>query len=210
LRPSPTTGRGEFDTISNMKKTTPARFLFGVLIVLGICAGYYYRETRSPEAIFNTAWGSINTARVDTDFIEYFRRYRELHGLLQQGEFKDTNVTPTSSFTEYLTNGQRVGGKIMEYYENRIKKLKRLNPAKDAKPLVDAAIDFYGFMDDIVKHDFLRVAEMIDTGVSDEDINDHLLELIIEKDAEMTEKYNALFDLITAYGDRHGIKYSVG
>jgi len=98
----------------------------------------------------------------------------------------------------------------MEYYENRIKKLKRLNPAKDAKPLVDAAIDFYGFMDDIVKHDFLRVAEMIDAGVSDEDINDHLLELMIEKDAEMTEKYNTLFDLITAYGDRHGIKYSVG
>jgi len=192
-----------------MKKTTPARFLFGVLVALAICAGYYYRETRSPEAIFNTAWGSINTASIDSDFVEYFRRYRELHRLVQQGDFKDTNLTPTSSFAEYLTNGQMVGGKIAEYYENRIKKLKRLNPDKDAKPLVDAAIDFYGLMDDIVKNDFLRVAQMLDAGTPDKEIDEHLMELMIEKDAELSEKYNALFDLLTAYGDRHGIKYSV-
>jgi len=192
-----------------MKKVTPARFFIGVLVALVICTGYYYRETRSPEAIFNTAWGSINTASIDSDFIEYFRRYRELHRLLQQGDFKDTQVTPTSSFADYLTNGQMVNGKIVEYYENRIKKLKRLNPDNDAKPLVDAAIDFYGFMDGILKNDFLPVAEMIDAGVSDEEINEHLLELMIEKDTELSDKYNALFDLLTAYGDRHGIKYSV-
>jgi len=193
-----------------MRKTAPAQFLFGILVALSIYAGYYYwGTTRSPEVIFNTVWGSINTASIDTDFVEYFKRHRELHKRLQQENFKEKKIASTSSFVEYFTNGKMVGGKIMEYYENRVMELKRLNPSKDSKPLLDAAIDFYGAMDNIFKNDFLHVAEMVDAGVPDEEINRYLVELTINKKAEISEKYDALFEHLTAWGDTHGIKYTV-
>jgi len=186
-----------------MKKLTS--LLSVVLIVFGgYYFVYYYPEKRSPEKIFTTAWAGMNQVSIHADFAESFERYREIR---QNGNFKifkNGRFVDASSYVEYFTEN-----KILLWYEKRIKELKKLKPQEDAQALVATAIDLYRLMDEIYKTDFLRVAEMIDAGVPDEQTNAYLDDLAIEKGEEISEKYNKLFDLITAYGDKHGIKYSV-
>jgi len=188
-----------------MKKSTLISLLSFIIIALG---GYYfaydYPEKRSPEKIFTVAWAGMNQVSVNTDFVEYFERHRKIR---QDGGLKivkNKQIVDASSYVEYFTEN-----KIFLWYEKRIKELKKMKPKEDAKPLVDAALDLYELMDEINKNYFPRVAEMMDENVPEEEVNVYLEELTIQKDEEISEKYGKLFDLITAYGDKHGIKYSV-
>jgi len=195
-----------------MNRTTPIRFLFGILAALGAYGWYAYQETRNPEKIFTTAWGAMNSVSYGSDFVEYFERLRRMQKDGQMYLYKDKAFVTTNSIVEYFTsdnNSANSTPQTIKWYERRIQALKKLNPGRDAKPLVAAAIDLYQFMDGIHKNDFLRVAEMIDSGVPDDQVNAHLEELMLANEEEISERYSRLFELITAYGDKHGIKYSV-
>jgi len=192
------------------QQTTSVRFFIGILAALGVYYfGYHYPETRGPEKIFTKAWAGMTAAHLGSDFGGYFERLRGLRISNQMYVYEDKKTVPTSSVLEYFTNKNNLTHHSIDYYERRLKDLQKLKPREDAKPLVAAAIDLYGFMDEIHKNEFLHVAEMIDSGVPDEEVNDYLEELTAAKGGDLSEKYNRVFELITAYGDRHGIKYSV-
>jgi len=183
--------------------------ILGTLVAILVGLGFYYYkihypQKRSPEVIFTTAWGSINQVSLESDLIDYFDRFRRMK---QDGTllvFKNKKFVPASSYMEHFTSA-----KIFFYYEERINELKKLSPAEDGKPVVDAALDLYSFMDKRRKNDYPRIVEMMDNGTPKEEIDEYLEALMIASDYELAEKYDKLFVLITAYGDKHKIKYSV-
>jgi len=185
-----------------MKKTVVIAIVLG-LIGLGIYAVYSYFATKSPNTIFTKAWAGMNSVNSDSDFVEYFGRIRRQHRQGTLKVFKDKKFVPASSFSDYFTNES-----IFQYYESSVKDLKKLNPDEDGKPLVAAAIDLYGLMDEIYRKEFPPIVEMMDKGVPDEELDAYLEEFTMAKGEEIAEKYDKLFELLTTYAKNHGIRYT--
>ncbi|HEY1195764.1 hypothetical protein [Flavobacterium sp.] len=155
----------------------------------------------SPDDIFNTV--GLNTNKIPFSFERVFREIRlhKANGTLQLPA-EDGKSMKKATCIEVVKFA------YANTFKEDIKRIKNLNPNKDAEPIIKAGIELFEYADEIQNKDFMMIAKMIDEGKSDEEIDTAAKELDETKGIELDVRYTKVMDLLLPYADANGLEYN--
>lgn len=167
-------------------------------IIISIVSCNLINDT--PDQIFQTI--GLNANKIPTSFERVFKEFRQ----------HKANGTLQLPSEDGLTMKKATCVEVVRFaYENTfdedIKRIKNLNPTKEAKPIVNAGIELFEYVDEIQSKDFLIIAKMIDEGKSDEEIDAAARKLDDTKGIMLDKKQSKMMDLLLPYADANGVEY---
>ncbi|WP_146194609.1 hypothetical protein [Flavobacterium crocinum] len=154
----------------------------------------------SPAQVFNTV--GLNTNKIPFSFERVFKEFRQhkINGTLQL-------PTEDGKHMKKATCVEVVKFAYANTFKEDIKRIKNLNPTKEAEPIIKAGIELFEYADEIQNEDFMMIAKMIDEGKSDEEIDLAAKQLDDTKGIILDEKHSKMMDLLLPYADANGVEY---
>lgn len=153
-----------------------------------------------PEKIFTSI--GLNGNKIPRNFK---RAFDEIRGQKKIGNLKvystEKNDYIPATAEEYVKEHYAV------LFEDDIEKIKALASDAESQPIIDAGLEMFRYADEIYKNDYPRIAQMIDEGKSDEEINAEIEKLESTKGVELGKKYSKTMDLLLPYADKNGVEY---
>lgn len=156
----------------------------------------------SPDQVFQVI--GLNANKIPKSFEQVFKELRQhkANGSLQVPTTDNKSVRPASCVES-----------VKYWYGNTfkedIKKIKKLKADEEAKPIVKAALDLFGYADEIQKTDFITIAKMIDEGKSDEEIDNASRKLDDTKGILLDKKNENVMKLLLSYADKNNVEYKI-
>ncbi|MFV0303980.1 MAG: hypothetical protein ACK5IC_00675 [Moheibacter sp.] len=151
----------------------------------------------------------VGKAVLNTTLLGYqfgFPYFEHLSGLRSSGNLKiyeNKEFRESGSFVEYL---EKVSiPEIAQKYED-IKALKR---TEEAGPMLDASIDLFQFALDYMRTDYKAIAQMMDEGVPNPEIERAIYEFEQAKGPVFDEKYDLVGVLGKKYADDNGVDLNI-
>lgn len=92
------------------------------------------------------------------------------------------------------------------YAEKAYKDVQALKETEDAKPILDASKDLFGFTVDKEKNGYLSIAALKDAHVSEDSIKQVAVGFDEQYQNAFSQKYDKLMELGKAYANKHNIK----
>lgn len=158
-------------------------------------------EKSYPEEVFEKV--KLNGNKIPDGFKRHFT---EIRGHLKAGSLvivtKEKKVKKVNA-SEYVANH------YIHMFDDDIKELKALKSDRETKPIIEAALKMFCYVDEIYKTDFPRIAKFIDDGKSDEEIDAIIAKLDESKGSVIDAKYNKVHDIIMPYADKHDVQYKI-
>lgn len=153
-----------------------------------------------PEKIFGTI--GLNSSKIPSDFK---RSFDEIRRQKRVGNVKIYSETEQKFIP--ATVQEYVSVNYQNLFEEDIKKIQELVGDDDSQPIIDAGLALFVYADEIYKKDYPRMAQMIEEGVSDEEINHAIAQLEATKGRELEKLRLKTMDLLFPYADKKGIDY---
>lgn len=153
-----------------------------------------------PEKIFGTI--GLNSNKIPSNFK---RAFDEIRGQKRVGNLKiyseaEKKFIPATA-QEYVTvNYQNL-------FEEDIRKIQALVGDDESQPIIEAGLALFVYADEIYKTDYPKMAQMIEEGVSDEEINRAIAQLEATKGIELEKLRIKTMDLLLPYADKKGVDY---
>ena len=175
------------------------KFLFSSFLLISICTFFSCNYLNNyPEKVFNKV--GLNANKIPRSF---GRAFKEIQG-----------QKAVDRLVVYL-DGKSKKASVVEYvdyhyksiFDDDIKDIEELKQDEETKPIIEAGLDMFRYADVIYKEDYPRIAQMIDEGYPDEEIQAAIAELDNSKGAELDEKYRKTMELLIPYADKHGVEY---
>lgn len=117
-------------------------------------------------------------------------------------ELKSKNNLPSTA-KEYINS------RTIAPLHEAIEKAKELKQTKDAQELISASLDYMVSGKRLFEKDYLRIAEMIDSGKSPEEVKIAIDQLFTTTETEMLNKQNRMVSVATVFAKEHRINYVV-
>ncbi len=173
-------------------------FAFLLLFITAVSCNFV---KDSPDQIFNTV--GLNTNKIPSSFERVFKEFRQhkANGTLQL-------PTEDGKAMKKATCIEVVKFAYANTFKEDIRRIKNLNPTKEAEPIIKAGIELFEYADEIQNSDFMMIAKMIDEGKSDEEIDNAAKQLDDTKGVALDQKYNKVIDLLLPYADANGVEYN--
>ena|SRR5690554_1870440 len=182
------------------KKTMKKNLIYLLLFAFTLTAVSCNFSGTQPEKIFSTI--GLNGNKIPRNFK---RAFDEIRGQKKIGNLKiynaEKNEYKTATAEEYVKSHYAI------LFDEDIEKIKALVSDVESQPIIDAGLEMFQYADEIYKKDYVRIAKMIDDGISDEEINAEIEKLESTKGVELDKKYNATMDLLMPYADKNGVEY---
>lgn len=155
----------------------------------------------TPDQVFQVI--GLNANKIPSSFQRIFREFRQhkANGTLKLPA-EDGKTMKQASCEEVVKFA------YANIFKQDIKRIKNLNPTKDAEPIVKAGIELFEYADEIQSRDFLIIAKMIDEGKSDEEIDTAVEHLDETKGAELDQRFGKVMNLLLPYADANGVQYN--
>ncbi len=158
--------------------------LFFFIIVLYAC------NTPSEQQVFQQT--ALNSNLVSAAYRPaYFREIRE------QKQKNSLNMTAN----DYVNSHTIIP------LDEAIGKAKKLKQTRDAQELISASLDYMEAGRLIFAKEYLRIAELIDTGKSNEEIETAIDQMFKSTEAELLTKQNHMIAVATVYAKENKIDY---
>ncbi|MBZ4037592.1 hypothetical protein K6T82_22715 [Flavobacterium sp. 17A] len=172
----------------------------GLLFVLifSIVSCNFIHDT--PDYVFNII--GLNTNKIPISFRRVFKEFRQhkADGTLRLPS-DDGKTMKKASCVEVVQYA------YSDTFKEDIRRIKSLNPTEDAKPVVEAGIELFEYVDEIQSKDFMIIAKMIDDGKSDEEIDYAAKKLDETKGVILDQKQSKVMNLLLPYADANGVEY---
>lgn len=152
-----------------------------------------------PEKVFDVT--TLNANLVSSKFTRLFnelKAQKSNNSLLipdESGKYRNAN-----SYKEYVEK------QFHNQFTQYIDRVKALKPTDETKPLIDYSIDMFTYANEIYNTDFISIAEMLDAGKPDEEVNNAITELETTKGLELDKKREVVVTAGLAYAEKHGIE----
>lgn len=155
----------------------------------------------TPDQIFQVI--GLNTNKIPSSFERVFKEFRQ---------HKDNGTLKLPS-EDGKTMRKATCVEVVKFayantFKEDIKRIKNLNPTKEAEPIVKAGIELFEYADEIQNTDFIVIAKMIDEGKSDEEIDLAVRQLDDTKGLELDQRFGKVLNLLLPYADSNGVEYS--
>lgn len=154
----------------------------------------------NPEKIFTTI--GLNGNKIPSNFR---RAFDEIRGQKRIGNLKiydaKTKGYKPSTAQEYIE------ANYLHMFDEDMEKVKALKGDEESQPIIDAGLAMFQYADEIYKHEYPRIAKMIDDGASDEEVNDIIGQIEEVRGVKLGELRNKTMDLLLPYADKNGVEY---
>ncbi|KAF2508286.1 hypothetical protein [Flavobacterium foetidum] len=171
-----------------------------LVFILFFCTVSCNLVNDSPERIFQLI--GLNANKIPSNYERVFKelRLQKENGSLNvpTEDGKSMKKANCVEFVKYFYGAT---------FKEDLKKIKKLNPDKNAEEIVKAGLDLFEYADQIQTKDFPIIAKMIDDGKSAEDIDAAARNLDNTKGIEIDKKHQKVMDLLLPYADKNGVEY---
>lgn len=148
---------------------------------------------------------NFNIAVLNTNMLAGFAT----NGLSRQLESPSEKLSGDGQSSAPMKSSEIIKTKI-EFIEESYNKLEDLKETEDSKEIISASKDLYQFVLPVYKTEYVKLAEMYDSGTSPEQIKaftDSIHDKYYEK---YNELYNKLIEKGKVYAQKHNIKVNWG
>lgn len=169
-----------------------ARGTYLLLLVCTACSG------PSPRKLVETCWLNANrvTAYYEPQFFQNLMDMKASNNILV---LVDGKVEKGSAETY-------VQQMLIDPVSRCLQDVASMTKCKDNEAILDASIAVFQFGKKVFEQDYLRMAQRIDEGVSEEMLASHVEALFTARDPEMFKRLDNLDRLILPYAAAHNIK----
>lgn len=153
-----------------------------------------------PEKVFDVT--TLNANLVSSKFMRLFNELRaqKRNNSLRIPDENGKDYRNAHSYKEYV---QKQFHNQFTQYIDRVKALKAND---ETKPLIGFSINMFTYANEIYNTDFIHIAEMLDAGKPEVEVNAAIEELETTKGLELDKKREVVVTAGLAYAEKHGIE----
>ncbi|QNL51667.1 hypothetical protein H8S90_08880 [Olivibacter sp. SDN3] len=162
---------------------------------IGLCIGVMLQacNTTTPEKYISVT--ALNSNLVSSAYRPMF-----LEELMER---KGKDQLAGTTAVDYVRD------RALRPVEESMEKVKQLKETDDTQALIAAALDLMAYGKEIFESDYIAIAQLIDEGKPEEEIDAAITEMYAKTENGMAQRFDELDELALAYAQEHDVPFEV-